>query len=177
MVTVGIEHAGGTCGLHAVHLALGAQALDGERHARDQAAAAHGHDHGIHILELVEDLQADGALACDHGIIVVGVNKGHAGLLLQLYSFIMGIVVGALDQANLCAQALGAFYLHDGCAIRHADYAFNAHAGGGQGHALRMVACAAGHNAVLALFFGELADLVVSAAHLEAAGHLQVLGF
>ena len=39
-----------------------------------------------------------------------------------------------------------------------------------------MVARRAGDDALVALFLGELADLIISAAHLEAAGHLQVLG-
>ena len=177
MVTVGVEHTGCPRRLHAVHLALGAQALDGKGHARDQPAAADGHDHRVHILQLVQNFQADGALPGDHIVIVVGVDKGHAGFFLQLHGFVVRIVIGALYQAHLSAQALGAFHLHNGCAVRHAHHAFNAHAGGGQRHALRMVSGAAGHNAVAALFLAELADLIISAAHLKAAGHLQVFGF
>ena len=41
---------------------------------------------------------------------------------------------------------------------------------------LCVVARRAGDDALVALLLGELADLIISAAHLEAAGHLQVLG-
>ena len=169
-------HAGGTGSLHAVDLYLGAQALDGKRHAGDQAAAADGHDDCVHIGQLVEDLKTDGPLPCNDKLVIVGVDKGHAGLLLQFHGAVMGIVVGALDQLDLRAKALGALYLHNRGTVRHTDHALDAHAGGGKRHALRVVAGRAGDDALGALGLAELADLVVSAAHLKAARDLQVLG-
>ena len=176
VVVEGMLHAGGTGSLHAVDLYLGAQALDGKRYAGDQAAAADRHDDRVHIGQLVEDLKANGPLPCNNKLVIVGVDEGHAGLLLQLHSAVVGIVVGALDQLDLCAEALGALYLHNRGAVRHTDHAFNTHAGGGQRHALCVVAGRAGDDALGTLLPAELADLVVSAAHLEAARDLQVLG-
>ena len=89
----------------------------------------------------------------------------------------MGVIVSALDQLHLSAQAFGAFHLHQRRAVRHADNALDAHAGGGQCHALCMVARRAGDHAFGALLCSQLADFVISATHLKAAGHLQVLGF
>ena len=168
-------HAGGTLGLHTVDLDLGAQALDGKGHAGDQAAAAHGHDDGIQIGQLVKDLQTNGALTCDDLFVIVGVDEGHAGLGLQLHGLVVGIIIGAGHQTDLRAQALGIFHLHNGGTVRHTDDAPDAPAGGGQSHALCVVASRAGDHALFALLPGELADLIIGSPHLEAAGHLQVL--
>ncbi len=79
------------------------------------------HDHGIHIRQLVQDLQANGALPGNDLLVVVRVDKGHAGLSLQFHCLVVGVVVGAGYQADLCAQVLGVFYLHQRGAVRHAD--------------------------------------------------------
>ena len=173
----GVLHTGGTGGLHAVNLDLGAQALDGKRHAGNQTAAADGHDNRIHIGQLVEDFQTDGPLPRNDQLIVIGVDEGHAGLLLQLHGAVMGIIIGALDQLYVCAQPFGALHLHNRRAVRHTDNALDAHAGGGQRHALRVVARRAGNHALGTLLGRELADFIVGTAHLEAAGDLQILGF
>ncbi len=103
-------------------------------------------------------------------------DEGHAGFLLQFHRPVVGVVVGALDQTDLGAQTLGALHLHDGGAVRHADHAAQPHPGGGQCHALGMVAGAAGDDALGTFLRGKLADLVVSAPYLETAGDLQILG-
>ena len=177
MLVEAAVHAGGTLGLYAVDLYLRPQALDGKGHAGDQAAAAHRHDDCIQIRQLVQNFQTDGALACNDLLVIVGVDKGHAGLFLQLHGLVVGIVVGAGHQTHLCAQILGVLHLHDGRTVRHADDALDATAGGGQRHALRMVAGRAGNDALGAFFGRKLADLIVSTAHLEAAGGLQILSF
>ena len=174
---VGLRHAGGPGGLHAVDLDFGAQALDGERHPGDQPPAADRHDDGVHIGQLVQDLQPDGPLPRDDQFVVIRVDEGHAGLLLQFHRPVMGVVIGAPDQFHLGPQPLGALHFHQGRAVGHADHAADAHAGGRQRHALGMVARRAGDDAFGPFFGCELADLIVSAPHLETAGDLQVLGF
>ena len=104
-------------------------------------------------------------------------NEGGTGFLLQFTGLGVGVVVSAGHQAHLRAQALGGLYLADGGAVRHTDHALNAVLGGSQGHALCMIAGAAGDDAAGLFLFGQLADLVVSAAHFEAASHLKVFGF
>ena len=173
----GAVHAGGTLGLHAVDLDVRFEALDGKSHTRDQAAAAHRDNDSVHIRQLVEDLQANGALARNDQLIVIGVDKGHARLRLQLHSLVVGVVIGAGHEADLSAQILGVFHFHDGGTIRHTDNALDAAAGGCQRHALGVVARRAGNHAFFALFLGELADFIVGTAHLEAACSLQVFGF
>ena len=103
-------------------------------------------------------------------------DKGHAGFSLQFHCLVVGVVVGAGYQADLCAQVLGVFYLHQRGTVRHADDAFDAAAGGCQRHALGVIARRAGDDALGALFLGKLADLIVSAPDLKAAGDLQVFG-
>src|SRR5699024_5983732 len=129
-------HAGGPRRLDAVDLDVGPQALDGEGDARDQPAAPDGDDHRIQVGQLVQDLQADGPLPGNDQLVVVRVDEGHARLGLEADRVVVGVVVGAGHQADLRAQVLGVFHLHDGGAVRHADDAPDAHPGGGQGHAL-----------------------------------------
>ena len=169
-------HTGGTLGLYTVHLDLRPQGLDGKGNAGDQSAAAHRHHHSVHIRQLVKDFQADGALPGDDLLVIVGVDKGHVVLLLQLHGLIVGFIVGAGHKADLRAQIFGILHLHQGRAVRHTDDAADAAPGSRQRHALRMVARRAGNDALCAFLFGKLADLIVSAPHLKAAGSLQVLG-
>ena len=131
------------------------------------------------ISQLTAEERAKGVIACSAG--------NHAqGVALAATSMGIKSVVCMPDGAPLMkvestkrlgAQAFGAFHLHQRRAVRHADNALDAHAGGGQCHALCMVARRAGDHAFGALLCGQLADFVISATHLKAAGHLQVLGF
>lgn len=104
-------------------------------------------------------------------------DKGHACFFLQLYGAVVCFVIGTGNKLHLRAQALGVLYLHNRCAVRHADDAFDAHAGCSKCYALRVVAGAAGDNALAGFFGCELADFVVGTAHLKAAGYLQVFCF
>ena len=175
-LAMALEHAGGVEGLDAVDLYRGLELLDGEGHAGNQAAAADGHDDRVHIPHLLENLQADGALTGDDLVVVKGVDKGRAGLLLGLDRGGVGVVVGAVHQDHLGPQALGGLHFADGRRIGHIDHAPRPLPGGGQRHALGMVAGAAGDDARLLLLLSQLADLIVRAPELEAAGDLEVLG-
>ena len=97
--------------------------------------AADRHDDGVHIGQLVQDLQPDGPLPRDDQFVVIRVDEGHAGLLLQFHRPVMGVVIGAPDQFHLGPQPLGALHFHQGRAVGHADHAADAHAGGRQRHA------------------------------------------
>ena len=99
-------------------------------------------------------------------------DQGRAGLLLGLDGCGVGVVIGALGQNDLRAQPLGCLHLADGGAVRHINHAAHALPRGGQGHALGMVAGAAGNNTGFFLLLRQLADLIVSASQLEAAGDL-----
>ena len=176
-LAVAFKHAGGVAGLDAVDLHRGLELLDGIGHAGDEAAAADGHDDRIHIPHLLEDLQADGSLAGDDLVVVKGVDEGSASLLLGFHRSGVGVVIGAGHQHHLGAQALGGLHLADGGRIGHVDHALRPLAGGGQGDALGVVAGAAGDDSGLLLLVAQLADLIIGAPELEAAGHLEVLCF
>ena len=68
--------------LHAVYFHVGAQGLDGECHTRYETAAAYGHDHGLHVGHLLENLEAYGALAGNHLGVVEGVDEAVAEFFL-----------------------------------------------------------------------------------------------
>src|SRR5205823_3798055 len=68
----GRAHAGDRRGLDADHAYLGPPGLDGQRHPRDEAAAADGQQHGVDVGELIEQLEADRALAGDDARVVEG---------------------------------------------------------------------------------------------------------
>ena len=169
-------HTRGKLGLHTVDLHVGVEMLDGIGHAREQSAAADGDDDGLYVGELVEDLQTDGALPRDDLVIVEGMDEGSPRLLDETASFFISIIVGSGNEANLCPECLGGLYLADGCAVGHTDGGFNAHAGGGQGNTLGVVACATGDDTRLFLLVSKLADLIVSTTELEATRDLKVFG-
>ncbi len=171
----GIGHRGGTLRLHAIHLARRLQALDSAGDAGDEAAATDRHDHGIHIVERVHDLEADRALAGDDILVVVGVDERGARLLLETHGLVVRIVVGAGDKSHLGAEPARVLDLHDRGTIRHADDALDAHVGRGECDALGMVSGRAGDDALVERLLRKLRDLVVGAPQLEGAGDLQVL--
>ena len=146
-------------------------------HARDEPAPANGYHNSFHIAHLLQSLKADGALPGDHLVVVERVDEGCACFLLAAHGSFICIIIGALDKADFRPKALGGFHLADGSAVRHEDHALRALARCGKSHALRMVAGAAGDDARALLLLGELADFVISAAQLKAAGYLEVLRF
>ena len=141
-----LHHAGGPGGLDAVDLDLGVQMLDGVGHAGDKPTPADGDDDCVRILQLVQDLQADGALTGNDLRVVEGMDEGGTRLLLNLQGGGVGIVVSALHQADLCPQLLGRLDFTDGGAIGHTDERLDAVAGGSHGHALGVVSGAARQN-------------------------------
>jgi hypothetical protein len=171
----GIDHGRGALGLDAVDLARRLQVLDGTGDAGDEAAATDRHDHGIHIVERIHDLEADRALASDDILVVVGMYERGARLLLETHCLVVGIVVGARNEPHLGTEAAGVLDLHDRRAVRHADDALDAHVGGSQGHALGMVSGRAGDDALVERLLRKLRNLVVGTPQLEGAGDLEVL--
>ena len=175
-VVDGVVHAGGAGGLNAVDLHMGGDRLDGAGHAGDQSAAADGHQNRVHVAHFVHDLQTDGALTGDDVLIVEGVDKGVAVLLLQLQSLVVGVVVDTGYQADLGTVALGGLYLGNGGGIGQADQGGNAALAGGQRHALGVVAGGAGDDTLGLFLIGKHSDFIAGAPKLERAGLLQALG-
>ena len=171
----GIVHAGSAGCLNAVYLNGRPDGFDGIGNAGDQSTAADGDDHRVQIVQSVDDLQTDGTLARDDMLIVKGLDKGVAVLLLQLQCPVVGIVVAAFHQADLGTVGLGGLDLGDGSRIRQADQRGNAVFGGSKGNALSMVACGTGDNAFGPLLLREHGDLIAGATELEGACILQIL--
>lgn len=140
LVFKGDRHARGAFGLHAVNFAVGVDGLDGKGDARDQAAAADGHNHSIHVFQLLHDFQADSALASHDIHVVEGMGKGVAFFLLELSGPSGGVIVNALYQDNLSAVASGCLHFSHRGGSRHADDGFGAASLCGQCDALGVVA-------------------------------------
>ena len=172
----GFGHAGRAGGLHADDAAVGLQALHGVGEAGDEPTAADGHEDHVHIRQLLQNLQADGALAGHDAVIVEGMDEGEALLVPQAHGLSVGIVVHAGDEDHVRAIAAGGLDLGKGRALRDAYRGLDAHIAGGEGHALGVVAGGAGDDAALLLLVGKGGDLVVRAPELERAGLLQAVG-
>ena len=69
---------GGQVGLDAEHLHLGPAGLDRGRHAGAEPAAADRDQHHLDVGQVLEDLEADGALAGDDVAMVVGRDQRQA---------------------------------------------------------------------------------------------------
>ena len=175
-VVDGVVHAGSAGGLNTVDLHMGGDRLDGAGHAGDQSAAADGHQNRVHVAHFIHDLQTDGALTGNDVLIVEGVDKGVAVLLLQFQSLVVGVVVDTGYQADLGTVALGGLHLGDGGGIGQADQGRDAALAGGQRHALGVVAGGAGDDALGLFLIGKHSDFIAGAPKLERAGFLQALG-
>ncbi len=162
--------------LHAHHAHLGVSRFHRDRDAGHQPAPADGDDEGVDRGIVLEDLEADRALACDDGGIVKSVDErpSFAG---ELPGVLVRLVVVLADEPDLGAVAPGCGDLCGGGVLGHDHGAGHAEVGGGQGDALGVVTGGGGDDAALPLGFRECGDLVEGAAEFERAGALQVLEF
>ena len=150
--------------------------LDRERDAADQTAAADGHDDRVDVGQLVEDLEPDRPLSRDDVVIVERMDERVAVLVFEFKRLVVGVVVDALDEADLGAEAFCRLDLGDGRDVGQTDQRLDAVVSRRERDALRVVARRAGDDSALFLLVGELRDLVVSASDLERTGDLEVLG-
>ena len=131
--------------LHPDELHFGFMRFDGHRHARGQPPAPHRQDHGVHPGQVLDDLEAQGALAGDHLGVIKGVNEGiplgHQGL-----GPLQGLPQVPAMEDHFGAVALGGQLLGNGGPLGHDDGGRKAQLGGGEGHALAVVARRGGHH-------------------------------
>ena len=117
------------------------QGLDGDGSAGNEPAATHRDDDGVHVVHLVEDLEAHGALARQDVGVVVAVDVLQPLLLADLESEQPALPdVGPVDD-DVGSVLLTVLHLHDG---RHDGH----HHGDGDVH----LAAVVGHRLQLALF-------------------------
>lgn len=111
MIVYGVEHTGRAGRLNAVDLAFGFEALNRICDSAYQSAAAYRHDDGIHVGKLIEYFETDRTLSRYHVVVVERMDERIAVFFLQFQRLVVRVVVNALDQAYLCAEAFGRLYL------------------------------------------------------------------
>jgi hypothetical protein len=162
--------------LHADHARLKDQGLHGHGHAGGEAAAAERHHHEAHLGAVLDDLEPRGALTRDDLRVVERVHHELAIAPGELVGGDARLVEAPFVQLHLSAVLLDGGDLRERRAGGHHRGRGRSDLAGGERDALGMVAGARGHDSRRLLRIGELGELVQSAAHLERAGELQVLG-
>ena len=124
---------------------------------------------------VLEHLEGDGALAGDHGGVVVRVHEHPAlgGRDAMGLGGALGEVLAEEDDPG--AQHLRAVHLHEGGVGGHDDGGVDAEPGGVAGHGLGVVAGRHGHDAAGPVLRAERQQLVEGAPLLEGGRELQVL--
>ena len=168
-------HAGRPLRLHADNFYVGVEQLGQGGHTRRQPAAADGHQDHVHIRQLLQNLQTDGALTGHDPIVVKGMDKGQPLLVPQAHGLGIGVVIHAVHQHHVGPIAAGGLDLGNGGGGGDADGGGDLHIPGGKAHALGMVACGAGDNAPALLLVGQGGDLIVRAPQLEGPRLLQAV--
>ena len=143
------------------------ECLDGERHAGAQTTTAERHDHVGDVRHIFENLKTDGALSAQHLVIVERRNIDHAFVVAQLLRVSGRFVEHLTTQHHVGAIGLGGIHLQRRSDLRHADGGLRATLTGRVCHALGMVACGSGDDAMRKLLVGQRCDLVIRATNLE----------
>ena len=123
---------------------------------------------------LLEQFEADGALAADDLSIVEGMDEGAAFFDAAAQGLFAGFVVVGAVENDLRPEGAGGGDLDLRRGQRHDDLRANAAGRGVEGDSLGVVAGAGGDDAALALGLAEREQLVERAALFEGAGALQV---
>ena len=89
--------------------------------AGDEAAAADGHDERVDVLRVLEELERDGALACDDVVVVERVHVRAPALAGDLERDGVRFVVAAVGEHRLRAAALDRGELRERNALREHD--------------------------------------------------------
>ena len=121
-----------------------------------------GIDQEVEIGIVLQDLEADGALAGDDVGIVVGMHEHQVLLGRQLARVDRGGVDAVAVQDHARAEARGALDLGEGRPLRHHDGGGNAEALRVIGDALRVVAGRHGDDAALGFLRRQALQLVVA---------------
>ncbi len=174
------RHRGSGLRLAHVDLRIGRDSPERARHSRGQPAAAPGDQHRVDVLQLLGELEADGAVSGHDRRVANGVDEVAVDAL-QLGERLLAVAVhrrpprlpGHAHHAT--AQALDGCELCGGRVVGDDDRGRNTERARHPRHTLGHVARARGHDS-----FGELGawcaeDRVRGAAQLEGADRLQAL--
>jgi hypothetical protein len=165
----------GRLGLDADEAHLRSHLLDRDRDPRDHPAAADRHEHGGQVGNLLEQLQADGALPGDHIFVVERRDRGEIFLLRDPSRLHRGLVEDRAREHDPRAVATGVRHLDERRGLGHDDRGGNAQAPAVVGDPLGVVARAGGDDPAGALLRIEAQQPVQRSPVLEGAGPLQVL--
>jgi len=172
----GVDHRREAAGLHANDLYARLELARRGGDAADEPAAAHRDDQRVEVGLGAQHLQADGALASDHGFVVEGVDEAQALARCEHQRVVAGLVEVVAMQHDLGAEAARAFHLHHRGRHRHHDDGTQAQALRVVGQALGVVAGRRGDDATDRLAaIDHRGQLVQRAAFLERGRELQVL--
>jgi hypothetical protein len=93
--------------------------LDGGRDPTDEPAAADGHEHGLHVGQVFEDLRPDSALAGDNDLIVVRRHGNVAVFHRKLLRLARALCAVGADQDDRGPELRRRVELHTRCPPRH----------------------------------------------------------
>ncbi len=144
-------------------------------HAADQSPAADGHDDRLKALHLLQQLQTDGALAVDHGMVIERMQKRHSFQLADAERFVTGLIVVCAVQDHLGSKSTGGGDLHQGGHERHDNPRQHTTLGGMVGHGLGMIAGAGGDHSAPLLILAQQQNPVERTALFEGSGPLQII--
>ncbi len=148
-----------------------------DRVAGDEAAPADREDQEIEVGGILQHLERDGALPCDHQRIVIGVHEGEPARLGDRLGADLGFRHGLAFEHHFSATCLRRLDLHERRRYRHDDGGRDVEALAMVGDRLGVVAGGHGDDAARAGGRVEGCKLVERAALLERVGDLQVLVF
>ena len=151
------------------------EGLDEDGDARGEPPAAHGDEEAVELGVLLDDLQADGALAGDDARVVEGGDEGAALGLGDALGLGLGGVEIVPEEQDPPAQVAHGVDLDARGDGGHDDGGVDAQQRGGAGDALGVVAGGGGDDAAGALGLPQGAHGVVGAADLEGVDRLEVL--
>ena len=156
MLVDALHHTGCSGCLHTIDLHPRIEALEGKGHPGDEPTAPDRDDDRLHIGQLVEQFEPDGALSGYHILVVKGMDKGVTALIAQPDGLGVGSVVDTGHELHLCSQALRGFHLADGSPLGQTNETLHAHCRGGKSHPLSVVAGRTGYHALLLFGLREL---------------------
>jgi hypothetical protein len=150
------------------------QTFDRSGHAGDQSAAAYRYDHHVHVVDLVEQLQSDRALAGDDSSIVVGRHEDQASGGGQIMGMRHDLV--RMPEHHGCTKSPRAVDLDGGSCLGHHHRRSDARPLSRVGRGTAVVAGGVGHDANRAPGLPEHRDGVRGAAEFERTGALKRFG-
>ena len=163
----GLRQLGRICRFHADHLRVGCTQLDGGGKACTQSPTAHGHQHGAHVGEVIDDLQARRALAGNDPRMIVWRHHRESLRLHQCLGAFVAILRRGAREFNARAEPLRTAALGRRHRGGHDHHGLAPEQPGRERNGLRVVAGRWRNHPACTLGGGKLREKVIGAAELE----------